>query len=114
MTKGEQKGAPKRPPKVENVLATVHECLKTGRYRDTRHATDRKSERSITRLEVEQALRQGRHVPSRDRFDEAYGDLGWTYAIEGKTIDRRSLRVVVAFDEATRTLIVTAIDLELD
>ena len=114
MTKGERKGASRRPPKVGNVLAIVHECLKAGRYLDTRHATDRKSERSITRLEVEQALRRGRHVPSRDRFDETHGDLGWTYVIEGKTIDRRSLRVVVAFDEVTRTLIITAIYLDLD
>jgi hypothetical protein len=114
MAKGEQRSASKRPPKVGNVLAIVHECLKTGRYIDTRHASDRQSERSITRLEVEQVLRRGRYVPSRDRYDETYGDLGWTYVIEGKTVDRRLLRVIVAFEAKKKTLIVTAVDLDAD
>lgn len=114
MVKGDDKGAPKRPPKLKNVLSTVHRCIETGKYLDTRHATDRQNERSITRLEIIQTLRHGRHVPSRDRYDEAYGELGWTYVIEGKTVDRRSLRVVIAFDEVTRTVIITAVDLDAD
>lgn len=65
----------------------------------------------ITRLEIVQAIQRGHHVPSRDRYEDVYGELGWSYAIEGKTIDNRLLRVIVAFDEKTRTLIVTAIDL---
>ena len=52
-------------------------------------------------------------MPSRDRYEEAYGDLGWSYAIEGKTNDNRALLVIVAFDEETRTFIVTAIDLDV-
>lgn len=111
MVKGKRSDA-KRPPKLKNVLAIVLECLDNGRYLDTRHATDRQAERLITRQEILQALRRGWHVPSRDRYEEAYGDLGWSYAIEGRTIDNRPLRVIVAFDEETKTLIVTAVDLD--
>jgi len=101
-----------RPPKREDILAIVHTCIEIGRYRDTRHSSDRRNERSITRLEILQVLKSGHHVPKRDQYEEAYGDLGWSYAIEGKTIDNRSLRVIVAFDEETWTLIVTAVDLD--
>ena len=114
MTKRKMGSGTKRPPKLPNVLQIVRECIENGRYLDTRHATDRQNERSITRLEILDVLRRGRHVPSRDRYEEAYGDLGWSYAIEGKTIDNRPLRVIVAFDTETKTLIVTAIDLEAD
>jgi hypothetical protein len=114
MVRDEQRGASKRPPKLENVLVKVRECIENGKYYDTRHASDRKNERSITRLEIRQALLHGRHVPSRDRYDEAFGELGWTYAVEGKTLDRRSLRVIVAFDETTKALIITAVDLDAD
>ncbi len=101
-----------RPPKLPNVIEVVRECVEAGRYLDTRHATDRQNERLITRLEILQVLRQGWHVPSRDRYEEGYGDFGWSYAIEGKTLDNRPLRVIVTFDDETNTLIVTAIDLE--
>ena len=104
----------RRPPKADNLLQLVRRCIDEGRYRDTRHATDRKSERSITRLEICHALRAGRHVPRRDRYDELYGELGWSYAIEGKTLDNRHLRIIVAFDEERRTLFVTAVDLDAD
>jgi hypothetical protein len=67
-----------RPPKMPNVLKVVSECIAAGRYLDTRHGSDRQSERLITRLEI----------------------------IDGK------LRVIVAFDEETNTVIVTAIGLE--
>ena len=100
----------RRPPKLENLLAKVHECIESGNYLDTRHSSDRQNERLITRPEILQALRKGHRVPSRDRYEEVYED--WSYAIEGKTIDNRSLRVIVAFDEKTRTLIVTAVDLD--
>lgn len=79
---------------------------------DTRHATDRQSLRLITRQEIVQALRAGHHVSSRDRYEPGYHELGWSYCIEGKTKDNRRLRIVVAFDAETNTLIVTAIDLD--
>ncbi len=66
----------------------------------------------MTRLEVLHVLLTGRRVPRRDRYDPLYGALGWSYAIEGKTDAERKLRVIVALDEETRTLIVTAVDLD--
>jgi hypothetical protein len=111
MAKGIKSGAT-RPPKMENVLVIVRECIENGRYLDTRHGADRQNERCISRPEIFQVLRQGYRVPSRDRYDAAYGDQGWSYAIEGKTVDNRFLRVIVAFDEETKTLIIAAVDLD--
>lgn len=55
-------------------------------------------------------IRHGYHEKRKDSFSEEY--QGWNYAIRGKTIDRRSLRVVVSFDESGM-LIITAIDLDV-
>jgi hypothetical protein len=109
MARGEKA---QRPPKQEDILATVQACIEARRFLDTRHSSDRKSERSIMQLEILQVLKRGHHVPRRDRYEEALGNLGWSYAIEGKTIDDRFLRVIVALDEETRTIIVTAVDLD--
>ena len=112
MAKAKKRRGKQGPPKLPNVIQLVHERVEAGRYLDTRHGSVRQSERLITRLEILDVLRRGRHVPSRDRYEEGYGNLGWSYAIEGKTLDNRHLRVIVAFDEEINTLIVTAIDLE--
>lgn len=90
-------------------MDVIKECLDSGQYRDTTHATDRQDERVITRPEITQVLRRGHHEKSKDRFDEQYN--AWNYAVRGRTVDRRELRIVVSFEEATGMLIITAIDL---
>jgi len=99
------------PPKLGNLHKVVRECIEQGRYRDTTHGSERKVERSISLLEILHVLKRGRHVPKRDKYELEYGDYGWSYCFEGKTIDERLLRVVVAFDEETQMLIVTAVEL---
>lgn len=92
-------------------LARAH--LESGRYRDTRHAADRKEEREITLMDVKHAIREGWHERARDRFQEEYDS--WSYAIRGKTVDKRDLRVIVAFEpdpDGELLLLVTAIDLD--
>ena len=54
-------------------------------------------------------LRHGWHEKRKDVFDTRY--QAWNYAIRGKTVDGRSFRVVVSFEEETRLLIITAIAL---
>jgi len=76
---------------------------------DTRHATDRQGERKITRPEVIQVLRNGPHEKRKDLFVKQYN--AWNYAVRGKTVDRRELRVIVSFEAETGMLIITAIDL---
>lgn len=91
-------------------MEAIKGFLDSGRYLDTRHATDRQGEREITRPEVIQVLRGGHHEKRRDRFEEAYN--AWSYSVRGKTIDRRQLRIIVSFDSETGMLIITAIDLD--
>ncbi|MBI2646667.1 MAG: DUF4258 domain-containing protein [Deltaproteobacteria bacterium] len=70
--------------------------------------TERQSERSITRMEILYVLRAGFHEKKKDKFDQAYGC--WNYAIHGKTMDKRELRIIISFDK-NNMLIITAIDL---
>ena len=96
-------------PKIENLLDVVSKALDTGDYLDTSHANVRKGEREISRPEIVYVLRHGFHEARKDKYEEQY--KAWNYAIRGKTVDRRELRVVVSFDTAGM-LIITAIDLD--
>jgi hypothetical protein len=96
------------PPKINKLMETIRKCVEEGRYLDTRHATQRQAERSITRPEYLHALLNGYHEKRKDKFEEIYNS--WNYSIRGKTIDARVLRIVVSFDE-NNMLIITAIDL---
>lgn len=98
-----------RPGKHANLMQTIRSCVEAGQYLDTTHAEERKGQRAVLRTEIEYALKNGRHVPSRDKFEELYE--AWNYAIEGSTVDRRKLRVIVSFDATTKLLIITVIDL---
>ena len=84
--------------------------MRAGRFRDTRHATERKQERDITILEIHQVVDSGYHEKSKDEFKVEW--QAWNYAIRGRTIDRRELRVAVSFDEEGFLLIITAIDMD--
>ncbi len=97
-----------RPGKHLDLLNVIRACIEDGRYLDTRHAVERKNQRQITRPEILFVLKNGRHEKAKDKFDDAYE--AWNYAIRGKTLDRRELRIVVSFDE-NGMLIITAIDL---
>ena len=99
-----------KPAKIINLRQEVWHCIKKGNYFDTRHATDRKTERNISRTEILYVLQHGRHEKSKDRFQERYN--AWNYAIRGKTVDKRDLRVIISFDE-NNMLIITAIDLDI-
>ena len=98
-----------RPEKHSDVMPLIITCIETGNYLDTRHALDRRDERSITRLEVIYVLRNGHHEKRKDEFKEEFNV--WNYAIRGKTLDKRDLRIAVSFDKATKLLIITAIEI---
>lgn len=89
--------------------ALAREHIEAGKYLDTRHAFDRKAERQITLLEVLYVLRHGYHEKRKDEFKEEHD--AWNYAMRGKTVDGRELRVCVAFDPSGM-LIITTIDLD--
>lgn len=98
-----------RPKKLLDLLTVVRTCIEDGRYLDTRHATERQIERQINRPEILYVLKNGHHEKAKDKFDEAYS--AWNYAVRGKTVDRRELRIIVSFD-TNGMLIITAIELK--
>ena len=98
----------KAPPKIDRLLEHIREALDAGRFLDTVHTTQRQAERQITRPEMLYVLRHGWHEKRKDVFDTRYH--AWNYAIRGKTIDGRPLRVVVSFEDRG-LLIITAIAL---
>jgi hypothetical protein len=88
----------------------ARELLGRRRYRDTRHAFDRKRERQIILPEIRQVIDAGWSEKSNDEFKPEH--QSWNYAIRGRTVDGRELRIAVAFEEGdTLLVIVTAIDL---
>ena len=89
-------------------MTEIRKCLDSGRYLDTRHASERQKERQITRSETLFVLRHGHNEKKKDKYDELY--QAWDYAIRGKTVDQRPLRIIVSFDE-NGVLIITAIEL---
>ncbi len=99
----------KAPPKMDRLLERIREALETGRFLDTVHTRQRQTERQITRPDMLYVLRHGWHEQRKDVFDHRYH--AWNYAIRGKTVDGRSLRVVVSFAEDTQLLLITAIAL---
>ena len=91
------------------MLGLAKACLDGGRYRDTRHAGERKQQRQITLPEVLEVIRGGYREPAKDEYKPEW--KAWNYAIRGKTLDRRELRIAVSFDEEGFMLFITSIDL---
>ena len=92
-----------------DLLAPVRQSIAMGRYLDTYHSEARSFERGITRGEILYVLNNGWHEKNKDRFDHLHES--WCYAVRGKTLDARELRVVVSFEQ-DNLLIVTAMDLD--
>ena len=78
---------------------------------ETEHAKKRGKERGIIGADFEYVLKTGSHEPSKDKFDEIY--KAWNYAIRGKTLDKRELRIIITFDK-DGLLLITVIDLNLE
>jgi hypothetical protein len=94
--------------KVDDLLADVARHLDDDAYALSQHARERMAERDIDLPEVTYVLRNGWHEKRKDAYQEPY--QSWNYAVRGKTVDSRELRIVVSFDEDM--LVVTAIDLD--
>lgn len=98
--------ARKRPPKHSDVLGLARARLASGRFRDSRHAGEKKQERDIDFYDVERVIKTGWREASEDRFKTEH--QSWTYAIRGRTLDGVDVRIVVALDEEDYLVIVTA------
>ena len=98
-----------RPQKIERLLDVIKQCIESGRYLSCLHLELREEERGITRREVLNVLLTGFHEKKEDGFDEVYQK--WHYAIRGKTLDARELRVFISFDETTKMIIITTYEM---
>ena len=97
-----------RPTKISHLMKEIHKYLENGSYRYVGHAQIRLQQRKVTRPEVRYVLKTGWHEKSKDSFKEDF--FRWNYAVRGKTVDKRELRVAVCFD-SDNMLVVTVIDL---
>ena len=91
----------KRPAKIpdDELIPFIRESAASGNYRESYHQRVENVGRpghDVTRQEIEQVLLGGRREPARDRFNP-YNV--WSYAIRGRTIDNRDLRVAVSVYE---------------
>ena len=68
----------------------------------------RRGERRISIPDIVHALQNGDRDPTHDEFKVAFQT--WNYAVKGKTVDGRSVRIAVTFDER-EMLIITVIPL---
>lgn len=98
-----------RPPKIDRLPDLIKHCIESGRYLSCLHLEQRESERGITRREVLYVLLNGFHEKKEDDFDEVYQK--WHYAIRGRTLDARDLRVFISFDEVTKMIIITTYEI---
>jgi len=90
-------------------MVKLVEAIRVGRIVYSAHANQRLKQREIIKPEVEFVLANGHHEARKDQFNEGFQT--WDYSIRGKTIDDRSLRIVVGIIEP-QVLIVTVIDLD--
>lgn len=97
-----------RPAKDKNILIKASTSVATGSILYSRHANERMFERRIIKPEIEHVLSHGHHEAKKDQFNEELSS--WDYALKGKTVDGRILRVVIAVVEPN-VIVVTAIDL---
>jgi hypothetical protein len=89
-------------------MQATAQAVKSGRLLYSAHANSRMKKRRIIKAEVEHILSHGHHEARKDHFNEEFS--AWDYAVRGKTLDGRNLRIVVAFVDPN-VLVVTTIDL---
>ena len=95
-------------PKIASVMTLIRAHAQAGDFVVLPHAELRRGERKISVPDIAHVLLNGERDPVHDEFKEEF--QSWNYAVRGKTIDGRSIRIAVTFDE-NEMLIVTVIPL---
>jgi hypothetical protein len=95
--------------KLADVLKVIRRLVEQGRYDFVAHARQRLEQRQVTLPEVVHVLRHGFHEQKKDQFKEEFSE--WVYAIRGKTLDDRKLRIAAAIND-DGVLVITVIDLD--
>lgn len=98
-----------RPAKVLKIIEKVRVAVAVRSFRVSGHARKRMVRLGISSSEMVFILKNGYHETRKDEFMAEFND--WNYAIRGKTVDARSIRLAVAL-ELHGFVVVTAIDLD--
>ncbi len=94
-------------PQEVNLLKKIRERIANEDFRFSKHALQRKIERSISEQDAIEVLINGYHEKKKTTFDSKFQT--WKYAIRGKTEEGLELRVIVALVETM--VIITVIGL---
>ena len=94
--------------KIKNLNLLLKEAVTLGHLLFSEHSLLRLKERKILKTEVEFILKNGFHEKRKDKFNEKFND--WDYSIRGRTLDGRTLRVIIAVIKPN-IFVVTAIEL---
>jgi hypothetical protein len=95
--------------KIKDLLKKTSEAVEKGHLLYSNHANERMQQRKILKPDVERILISGYHEVRKDKFN--FEMKSWDYAVRGKTIDGRRLRIIIAFVKPS-ILVITAIDLD--
>ncbi len=106
----------KRKGKLDSIYLKnlIFKCINANLYVETKHVFQRYIDRGIRRWEIFDVLINGYHERQKDYYENDFQK--WNYAIRGKTIDGKELRIVVSFEDGHSPevlIIITAIDLNL-
>ena len=94
----------------KEIKVVIKLSLETGNYVLLPHARQRCKERKVLPRDIEFALKNGKRIKARDRFDDSYES--WSYTFQGKTIDERDLRIVIIIDDKLKVVTVVVLDEE--
>ncbi len=94
---------------ISNIAQQIRKLAEAGNIFLSKHAQQRHQERAISKDEATYVLETGDHVSDRDRWEARHNS--WSYCVEGRTIDDRLLRIIVAI-EPDGLLVVTLIELD--
>ncbi len=95
--------------KANDLLVIIKTKINLGHFLILPHAMVRQGQRFISVPDIIKTLMTGWHESRKDQYSEEFKE--WNYAIRGKTIDDRDLRIITSFDERN-ILIITVIDLK--
>jgi len=89
----------------KKLLQKIRELIEQKRYRKTAHFEERERQRKVFLWEALHVLKNGSHEEVRDEWDNK--NQNWRYAISGRTMEARELRVVVSILEKEGLLLIT-------
>ena len=89
-------------------MTVITHHLKEGTWSIGNHAIKRMRERNISIPEIESVLERGSHNAKKDTKSD---NGNWKYSVDGKTFDKRNLRICLLFEGDM--FIITVIDLDL-